>query len=361
MTICLIAGARPNFVKIAPILRAMRKHEMPVHLVHTGQHYDQQMSGDFFEQLRIQAPDINLAVGSGTHIFQITEIMRRLEGVFETVNPSIVVVVGDVNSTLAATLTAVKLGMPTAHVEAGLRSGDRSMPEEINRVIVDGVCDPLFVSEPSGAKNLSREGIPAERIHNVGNVMIDTLFANIEQARQLDVCNKYGVEAGEFAFLTLHRPSNVDNKSRLREILRAVNHLAQTIRVLFPLHPRTQARIKEYGFENEPSLLGFRQLSPCSYLETLGLVDRARLVLTDSGGLQEETTALRVPCLTLRDNTERPITITEGSNQLVGWEFDRLESAIQDTLAGPLRIGRIPDLWDGHAAERICATLKRYV
>lgn len=353
----IIAAARPNFMKVAPLIRALEAIGISTSLIHTGQHYDQRMSGDFFEQLGIRAPDVNLAVGSGSHIFQIAEVMRRLEDVYGKSRPDAVVVVGDVNSTLAATLTAVKLGIPVAHVEAGLRSGDRDMPEEINRILVDAVSQWLFVSEPAGIENLKRDGVASDRIFLVGNIMIDSLLANLEAAKALSVHDKYGVAPHNYALLTLHRPSNVDNSERLGSILQAVDGLSERMPVLFPVHPRTAERLKAFGLDERLCNRGYIPLDPLGYLETVGLMNGARLVLTDSGGVQEETTALRVPCLTLRENTERPITVTEGSNRIVGWRTHDIERAVEETLAGPARCGALPRLWDGKTAERIASSL----
>ncbi|HEX6986245.1 MAG TPA: UDP-N-acetylglucosamine 2-epimerase (non-hydrolyzing) [Planctomycetaceae bacterium] len=355
LPLTLIAGARPNFMKIAPLARALSEAGAAVRIVHTGQHYDERMSGAFFRELDIPEPDVNLGVGSGTHVAQISEVMRRLEAEFNEHTPSAVVVVGDVNSTLAAALTAVKLGLPVAHVEAGLRSGDRTMPEETNRIVTDAVSDWLFTSEPAGAENLRREGVAEEKIHFAGNVMIDTLQAHVASARALDAPASFGLEPRRYAVLTLHRPSNVDDPERLGSIMKAIRTLAGRMPVVFPVHPRTAGRIREFGFDGGDGRLML--VEPQSYLPMLGLVDSARLVLTDSGGLQEETTALRVPCLTLRENTERPVTVEVGSNRLVGWRTDAIVQAFERVLDGPERTGRLPDMWDGRAAERIAAVL----
>jgi len=354
----LIAGARPNFMKIAPLVRAMTAANVSWRLVHTGQHYDARMSQTFFDELGIPHPDVNLEVGSGSHIEQLAEVMRRLEGEFTKHRPGAVVVVGDVNSTVAAAMTANKLSIPVAHVEAGLRSGDRGMPEEINRRITDTISDWLFTSEPSGEENLLNEGIEPARIHHVGNVMIDTLLSHLDRAReQRDLAAK-GLRDQQYAVLTLHRPSNVDDPQRFEAILRAVHAISGDLPVVFPIHPRTDKQMQAFGFAGRADLNGFTRLEPLGYLEMLGLIDSARLMLTDSGGLQEETTVLQVPCLTLRENTERPITITEGSNRLVGWQTDAILAATADMLAGPARIGTVPKNWDGRASERIVATLK---
>ncbi len=355
----LIAGARPNFMKIAPLVCAFDGAGISRRIVHTGQHYDRAMSGGFFEELGIPEPDANLGVGSGSHVAQLAEVMRKLEGEFMEHRPRVVVVVGDVNSTLAAALTANKLGIAVAHVEAGLRSGDRSMPEEINRVLTDGIADWLYTSEPEADENLSREGIPAERVIPVGNVMIDTLRWHLPAARErsVEAQRRWELERGKYAMLTLHRPSNVDDRERLESILRGVHAVSAEMPVVFPVHPRTRSRLESFELAGRSELNGYRATEPLGYLDMLGLVDGARLVLTDSGGLQEETTALGVPCLTLRENTERPITILEGSNRLVGWRTEAITAAAAEVLRGPERSGRAPALWDGKAAERIAGHL----
>lgn len=357
----IIAGARPNFMKIAPLVRAFDVAGISRRIVHTGQHYDRAMSGGFFEELGIPEPDVNLGVGSGSHVAQLAEVMRKLEGEFTEHRPRVVVVVGDVNSTLAAALTANKLGIAVAHVEAGLRSGDRSMPEEINRVLTDGIAEWLYTSEPEADENLAREGIPAERVVPVGNVMIDTLLSHLPAARELEPQRRWELERGKYAVLTLHRPSNVDDAERLESILRGVHAVSADMPVVFPVHPRTKSRLESFGFAVRSELNGYRSTEPLGYLDMLGLVDGARLVLTDSGGLQEETTALGVPCLTLRENTERPITIREGSNRLVGWRTEAITAAAEEVLRGPERSGRVPLLWDGKAAERIAGHLAEVV
>jgi len=354
----LIAGARPNFMKIAPLVRAFDAAGLPWRLVHTGQHYDERMSQTFFDELDIPRPHVNLEVGSGSHVWQTTEVMRRLEGEFREHPPAAVVVVGDVNSTLAAALTANKLGIPVAHVEAGLRSGDRTMPEEVNRLLTDRISDWLFTSEPAGNHNLQREGIDDSRVYLAGNVMIDTQTQHLEQARQRRNLEALGLQERKYTVLTLHRPANVDDAERLESILRAVHEICRELPVVFPVHPRTKSRIAEYGFGGRAELNGYTATEPVGYLDMLGLIDTARLVLTDSGGLQEETTALRVPCLTIRENTERPVTIDEGSNRLVNWRTDAVLEAARETLAGPERTGNVPATWDGRASQRIAEYLK---
>jgi UDP-N-acetylglucosamine 2-epimerase (non-hydrolysing) len=371
MKILSVVGARPNFVKIAPLMAEMRKHTgiRPM-LVHTGQHYDLEMSDFFFQELGIPRPDINLEVGSASAARQVAQIIERLEPVLAAELPDLVVVVGDVNSTLAGALTAVKQGIPVAHVEAGLRSFDRTMPEEINRAVTDAISDFLFVSEPSGVENLLNEGRPANRIFLVGNVMIDTLKTCLARASQLEplanqeIWGENRTERPErFALVTLHRPSTVDNASVLRLIWQALEEICKAIPVVFPVHPRTRKRLEELGLEwpgNTPPSVhpnGIRLISPLSYLRFLHLESLATFVITDSGGIQEETTVLGVPCLTVRENTERPITLTEGTNTLVGLDPERLKEQAQQILCGKGKQGRAPGLWDGQAAQRIVRIL----
>jgi len=356
--ISLVAGARPNFMKIAPLVRALQELGVRPRLVHTGQHYDERMSRTFFRELQIPEPDVNLEVGSGTDVWQISEIMRRLALEFTENRPRAVLVVGDVNSTLAAALTTSKLGIPLGHVEAGLRSYDRTMPEEINRIVTDSISDWLFTSEASAERNLRREGVPPERIHPVGNVMIDTLLSHLDRAKALRFCEKLGLTAGQYAVLTLHRPSNVDSREQLESIMRAVHGVSEQMPVVFPMHPRTAARMQEFGLLRRDGLNGFTPIEPQGYLAMLSLMEASRLVMTDSGGIQEETTALRVPCLTLRANTERPVTIDVGSNQLVGWRTEDILAGVQRVFDGPRRIGQLPDNWDGRSAERIAQIMQ---
>jgi UDP-N-acetylglucosamine 2-epimerase (non-hydrolysing) len=356
-----IVGARPNLPKISPLMREMQRHaEIEPILVHTGQHYDESLSDIFFRQMGIPAPHVNLEVGSGSHAAQTAEILKRIEPVLIEHQPDLALVVGDVNSTLAVSLAAVKLGIRVAHVEAGLRSFDRSMPEEINRLVTDALADYLFVTEQDAIANLLKEGRPRESIYLVGNVMIDSLrhFLPAAQSSRIgeDLSLKNGSDWRRFAVLTLHRPSNVDSTAKLKELLRAVDAIAAQVPVVFPVHPRTQQRLAEAGIKHHPEL---RLISPIGYLDFLCLLSKATLVLTDSGGIQEETTALGVPCLTVRTTTERPITISEGTNLLVGTEPDKIIAAAQGVLAGRGKAGHIPPLWDGHAAERIVDILLR--
>jgi UDP-N-acetylglucosamine 2-epimerase (non-hydrolysing) len=358
-----IVGARPNFVKIAPLIREMRRRPriVPV-LVHTGQHYDGPMSAQFFTELEIRPPDFNLGVGSGSHAAQTAQVMQRLEPILDTMRPDLVLVVGDVNSTLAAALTAVKLAIPVAHVEAGLRSFDRTMPEEINRLLTDAVADFLFVTEESGRENLLREGIAPEKIHFVGNVMIDALQAFRPRWEGSAIFHRLGLNAdSRYAVLTLHRPSNVDDPLILMNFLEALQALARHLPIVFPLHPRVKQQLLRQGYmcrrtpDNGEPLhgKGITYLDPLGYLDFIALVSRARLVLTDSGGVQEETTILGVPCLTLRDSTERPVTITHGTNRVIGADPSRIVDEALRTIDDPPRPNGGPRLWDGRAAERI--------
>lgn len=367
MRILTIVGARPNFVKVAPLMEELGHHsDIETVLVHTGQHYDYEMSRAFFEDLEIPEPHVNLEVGSGTAVTQTAEIMLRLERVMEEMQPDVVVVVGDVNSTLSAALTAVKMGQPIAHVEAGLRSFDRTMPEEVNRVLTDAIADFLFVTEPSGVDNLLREGRPKERIFLVGNVMIDALRRFLPHAKhravppELHAWSKHnGGLVGAYGLVTLHRPSTVDNLGTLRTIWEALEAIAKEVPLIFPLHPRTQNRMREGGLCEawQDASNGVCLVPPMSYLQFLRLQSEATLVITDSGGVQEETTALGVPCLTVRENTERPITISEGTNLLVGLNGSRLVQEARKILRGEGKKGRVPTLWDGHASARIVRTL----
>ena len=365
-----IVGARPNFMKMAPILRALADHVPPIAalLVHTGQHYDQDMSGQLFTDLGLPLPDINLDVGSGSHAVQTAEVMRRFEPVLDAHRPSCVVVVGDVNSTLACTLVAVKKGVPVAHVEAGLRSYDRQMPEEINRVVTDQIADRLYTTERSAEGNLRSEGIPAERVIFCGNVMIDSLLAHRKHARSAaDTLRAHGIDPlvlehpKGYGVVTLHRPSNVDDPQTLRSLLVTLGDVAKDLPLVFAMHPRTRSNIDklQLGALVDPARLVL--LPPQGYLEMLGLMSGATLVLTDSGGLQEETTALGVPCLTLRANTERPITIKQGTNTLVGADRAAILQAVAEILGGQGKRGRVPELWDGRAAERIASDLWRWL
>lgn len=355
--VMLVCGARPNFMKIAPILSALRASgRLSPYLVHTGQHYDEKMSDDFFRDLEIPQPDINLGVGSGTHAQQTARVMIAFEEVCLAQQPDWVIVVGDVNSTMACAVTAKKLGIRVAHVEAGLRSRDMGMPEEINRLCTDAIADLLFTTDPIANENLRREGVPEDKIRFVGNTMIDTLLRHIDRARSMPLPN--GFREAAFAVLTLHRPANVDDRETLTAIFAAIADIARHLPIVFPAHPRTRARLQEFGLieqlgEDRPIHL----VEPLSYLPFLSLVMRSRMVLTDSGGIQEETTVLGIPCITMRPNTERPITCELGTNILVGSDPDRIRAAALSALNGRLENPTILEKWDGHAAERIVDAL----
>lgn len=357
-----VVGARPNFMKVAPIVAAMKRHPSkfaPV-VVHTGQHYDRQMSEAFFADLDLPEPDVHLGVGSASHATQTAAVMERFESVVLQEKPDWVLVVGDVNSTLACALVGVKLGVKVAHVEAGLRSRDRTMPEEINRLLTDQIADLLFTPSSDADENLRAEGIPEERICLVGNIMIDSLFLNLERSTASAIRENLGVADADYAVMTLHRPSNVDDRATLTRILEALEEIAQRVPVVFPMHPRTRKAIGAFGFAGRiERAKGLRPIDPLGYLDFLRLFSGARLVLTDSGGLQEETTVLGIPCLTLRENTERPITVRLGTNTIVGTDPLRITTeafAAFDRARGKNTL-RVPPLWDGHTAERIVAAL----
>jgi UDP-N-acetylglucosamine 2-epimerase (non-hydrolysing) len=356
MKVINVVGARPNFMKIAPIVEAMKQSpSIDPLLLHTGQHYDEGMSDVFFRDLGIPQPDIHLGVGSGSHAQQTARVMIEFEKVCLKQKPDLIVVVGDVNSTMACTIVAAKLTIAVAHVEAGLRSFDRTMPEEINRLVTDALADLLFTTSRDADENLKKEGVDPKKIHFVGNVMIDTLIKQRARAAELNVPVRLGVEAGRYALVTLHRPSNVDDPTVLAEILESLDQIARTMPVIFPIHPRTRKRVEEFGL----SLDGVRAVEPLGYLEFLNLMSTAGVVLTDSGGLQEETTILRVPCLTLRHNTERPVTIDHGTNIMVGPVKTRILSAFQRIVSGDWKPGGPPELWDGRAAARIVDVIVR--
>ncbi len=357
MNVTAVVGARPNFVKIAPILAEMRHYpEVRSRLIHTGQHFDPQMSGTFFEDLGLPDPDFNLGIRSESPVVQTAEIMSRLGSILAEERPDLVLVVGDVNSTLAGALAAVKMAIPLAHVEAGLRSFDRTMPEEINRVLTDAVAAYCFTTEPSANENLAREGIPPGRIYYVGNVMIDTLFRFRERAAASPILETLGLPPRRFAVLTLHRPSNVDDPMALNQTLSALTQIHRDLPVIFPVHPRTRNRLRRFpGTVARGARL--RLIEPLPYLDFLQLMANAACVLTDSGGIQEETTALGVPCLTLRTTTERPITVTRGTNRVVGVDPEKINAAWEQIRRGEWPMGRLPELWDGKAAERIVLAL----
>lgn len=364
--ILCIVGARPNFMKIAPIMRAFADSQsaLSARLLHTGQHYDAAMKRSFFDQLHIPEPDIDLEVGSGSHAQQTAEIMKRFEPVLDERRPAAVLVVGDVNSTIACALVAVKKDIPVIHVEAGLRSGDRGMPEEINRILTDQLSEILFTTEKTAEDNLAREGISRERVHFTGNVMIDTLRYNLEYA----VAAKTTIEsagacvdaAHGFGLVTLHRPSNVDDPVALERLLRVLGEISTSTPLLFPMHPRTAACIDKAGLTELLNSFSITVLPPQGYLEMLGLMREAKVVLTDSGGIQEETTALGVPCITLRENTERPITLEQGTNTVVGTDADMILAAYRDVMETGGKTGRVPELWDGNAAQRIVAVINSW-
>lgn len=360
-----IVGARPNFMKMAPLIEALDAHRdrFEQKLVHTGQHYDERMSKAFFEDLGMPRPDVDLEIGSGTHAEQTGRIMMAFEKVCLEERPDLVIVVGDVNSTMACTITAKKLGIPVAHVEAGLRSRDMGMPEEINRLCTDVLCDLLFTTDRLADRNLVAEGVAPAKIHFVGNVMIDTLVKHRTMADSLDLMQRLGLARQGYATVTLHRPSNVDNPEILRGIFDALAEIAEIIPLVFPIHPRTRKMVDQAGLGHFLSggdkAHGIWACDPLGYLEFLHLNMNARLVLTDSGGLQEETTVLGVPCLTLRHNTERPITLSEGTNVLVGNDPDAILAAAQDILQTDHKRLPVPEKWDGHAAERIVEVLRR--
>jgi UDP-N-acetylglucosamine 2-epimerase (non-hydrolysing) len=352
MHVLHVVGARPNFMKLAPVHVALEARGVHQTVVHTGQHYDAEMSEAFFRDLDLAPPDLNLEVGSGSHAKQTAEIMLRLEPVLLDLKPDVVLVYGDVNSTVAAALVAAKLPIPIGHVEAGLRSFDRTMPEELNRVVTDALADWLFTPSADANENLAREGIPQSKVHFVGNVLIDTLVRFLPRAQP----PKEWCGADRYALVTLHRPSNVDRPAMLARIMKALEELASHLPVIFPVHPRTRRRLAELGFGPEAKN-GLQISSPLSYLEFLGLQRGAAFVVTDSGGVQEETTFLGVPCLTLRKNTERPVTVTQGTNKLLGEEPERIVPEALAVLEGRWKQGRVPDLWDGKAGERIACVL----
>jgi len=360
LSIACVVAARPNFMKMAPVVEALRAREgVRVALVHTGQHYDEAMSRVFLDELGMPAPDVNLEAGSGSHAAQTARVLERFDEYLEDARPDRVVVAGDVNSTLACALAAAKRTIPVAHVESGLRSGDRTMPEELNRILTDALSDFLFAPSADAVENLKREGIAPEKIHLVGNSMIDSLRRHLPAARARRAPERFGVERDAYIVATIHRPSNVDDPARLSRVLDALRELARLLPVILPVHPRTAARIAalDDGARGAPPRPGLSIVPPLGYLDFLGLMEAARLVLTDSGGIQEETTALAVRCLTLRDNTERPITMTEGTNRLIGSDPDRILPAAREALAAGAGESRLPALWDGHAGERIAAIL----
>jgi len=363
-----VVGARPNFMKAAPLIEELQKSpSLQTMLVHTGQHYDELMSKLFFDELGLPRPYIDLGVGSGSPSRQIAEIMSRIEPFLLKEEPDLIIVFGDVNSTIACALTAVKLGIRVAHVEAGLRSFDRTMPEEINRILTDAISDYLFTTEPSANENLVREGVPQEKIFFVGNVMIDTLLKHKERTKSSTILSDLKLMPRSYGVLTLHRPSNVDDKKAFQSMLDALFEIARKISIIFPCHPRTKKQIELFGFQDyfspklSPGPSGIRLIDPLGYLDFLRLITEATFVLTDSGGIQEETTVLGIPCLTLRNNTERPVTVTEGTNVLVGTNKSKMIDESHKILKGTWIKGRVPELWDGKAAKRIVTILESHL
>ncbi len=358
--IALVVGARPNFMKAAPLIKHIREHEpnMETILIHTGQHYDRQLSELFFEQLEMPKPDIFLGIGSASHAEQTAKIMMCLEKSFMELKPDLVVVFGDVNSTMAAAIVAAKLCIKIAHVESGLRSFDQTMPEEINRIVTDRLSDYLFVTEVSGIRNLKNEGVTSDKIFFTGNIMIDSLINNLEKSNSSRILKDLSLEPQRYATLTLHRPSNVDDMDVLTGMFRVMTVMSEKMPVVFPCHPRTKKRIEEFGLSNKMSNGNVRVIEPLGYLDFLKLQSSSRIVLTDSGGVQEETTYLKIPCVTMRENTERPITVDVGSNVLCGSNPDRIIDAATAILNGPEKKSEIPKFWDGQTSNRIVEVLK---
>lgn len=359
LNVLCIVGTRPNLIKAGPLMRELRKHPLAftTRLIHTGQHYDRNLSDLLFDDLGMAEPDLNLGVGSGSHAEQTARVMVALELIFLNERPDLVVVFGDVNSTMAGAIVAAKLCLKVAHVESGLRSFDRTMPEEINRIVTDHLSDYLFVSERSGLKNLSREGIPDSKVFFTGNIMIDSLLATLDVVERSDVIERLKLLPRKYAVMTLHRPSNVDDRETLADILRVVGAVAERTPVVFPCHPRTRQNIERFELSG---LLGASLIltEPLGYTDFCRLTYESAFVLTDSGGIQEETTFLKVPCITMRDNTERPVTVTVGSNVMTGNDPARIIAAVDNVLEGRPRATSIPELWDGHTAERIVDVLK---
>ncbi|GAB3168001.1 non-hydrolyzing UDP-N-acetylglucosamine 2-epimerase [Telluribacter humicola] len=361
MKILNIVGARPNFMKVAPLHRAFSRYpDIESKIIHTGQHYDARMSDVFFNQLELPQPHYFLGIGGGTHTQQTAKIMLEFEPILASEKPDVVLVVGDVNSTIACALVAVKEGIPVLHVEAGLRSGDRRMPEEINRILTDSISDYLFVTEQAGLDNLKRESVPDEKVHFVGNVMIDSLVYYRQKSQQLDLLSSIGVEPDSYILMTMHRPANVDNEQGLRSIVQIARNTARHKTVLFPIHPRTLSNMEKYSLKEELEAISQVQLmEPQGYLEFLHLMESAALIITDSGGIQEETTYLQVPCLTFRDTTERPVTVEIGTNYLLrDLNPDTVEEHVQAILDGKAKQGQVPPFWDGQAAERITTIIR---
>lgn len=363
MKIISVVGARPNFMKIAPIHKELRDQpDVTSLIVHTGQHYDENMSDIFFQQLEIPKPDIYLGIGGGSHAEQTGNVMMAFENVVQEEQPDLILVVGDVNSTVACSLVGSKCHVPVAHVEAGLRSGDRRMPEEINRIVTDNISDLLFVTEQSGIDNLEVEGVPEEKVHYVGNVMIDSLIRSREQAAKSDILKELELAPKEYILMTMHRPSNVDNKEGLEEMISIIKELSYYKKVVFPMHPRTKKNLEKFNsFGRLEQMDQVLITEPQGYFEFLNLMDNASLVVTDSGGIQEETTFLQVPCFTLRENTERPITIDVGTNKLVKINAAEVSRKAGEVFSGKSKEGEVPSLWDGKTSERIVSILQAYL
>lgn len=350
-----VVGARPNFMKVAPLYRAFKKYPDKIqHLVcHTGQHYDEKMSKIFFDELEMPKPDFYLGIGSGTHAEQIAGVMVAFEKVLQNEKPDLVLVVGDVNSTIACSLVASRFNIKVAHVEAGLRSFDRTMPEEINRILTDTIADYLFVTEQSGIDNLKQEGIPDGKIFFVGNVMIDSLVFYLSIIEKSDILQKLHCTKKDYILVTLHRPANVDTEEELKQLFEMLNRIADRRKIIFPIHPRTKNNLRKFHLINMVSDKIFLT-EPLGYIEFISLIKNSLMIVTDSGGIQEESTYLQVPCITVRNNTERPVTVTVGTNRLIGTDTSKVELAVEEVLNGKIKKGNIPELWDGRAAERIC-------
>ena len=363
MKILNIVGARPNFMKIAPIQREMEKNSaLEPLIIHTGQHYDEKMSKLFFDDLELPRPARYLKVGSATHAQQTAKIMVEFEKVVDEEKPDLVLVVGDVNSTAACSMVAAKMGVKIAHVEAGLRSFDRTMPEEINRMVTDTLSDYLFVTEQSGLDNLRKEGVPDEKVFFTGNVMIDSLVYFLDKAKNSNIIDQLNLNGNEYALVTLHRPSNVDVKENFEKLLNAFSEIENDLKIVFPIHPRSRKMLTNFGLDDRISAMqNLVLLDPIGYLDFMKLMHDAKLVLTDSGGIQEETTYLGIPCITLRENTERPVTIDVGTNVLVGSDTELVVSEAKKIISGQSKKGQVPDLWDGKAAERIVSIIARNV
>jgi len=358
--IYVVAGARPNFMKIAPLIKEFLKEKINFKLIHTGQHYDYNMSKVFFEDLGIPEPDVHLNVGSASHAVQTANIMIEFEKIVINEEPSLVVVVGDVNSTVACALVAKKLRVKVAHIEAGLRSFDMKMPEEINRLLTDQISDFLFTTEKSAALNLKREGISADKIFFVGNVMIDTLITNLEKAKKLNLLDKYNLKKNDYALITLHRPSNVDTKENLEKMLNILNFLQERVKVFFPIHPRTKKNLEKFDLEKNIKDLNIVLSNPIGYLEFLNLMTNSKLILTDSGGIQEEASYLKIPILTAREGTERPITVDEGTNTIIGNDLAKAKKYIEEIISNKYKRGKNIEKWDGQTAKRIVRIIKRF-